>query len=122
MDVQIVTHEVRLQKWTDIVKTCRSSGKTIKKWCADNDIDIKRYYYWQRKVYLQTCREMETVQKSIHTTFPCDETPVFAEINLPKNNAGNIAVSIHRDTMQVNVYSGADAATVETVFASLRQL
>ena len=85
MDVQIVTHEVRLQKWTDIVKTCRSSGKTIKKWCADNDIDIKRYYYWQRKVYLQTCREMETVQKSIHTTFPCDETPVFAEINLPKN-------------------------------------
>ena len=63
---------------------------------------------------------METVQKSMHTRFP--EKTVFAEINLPKNNAGNIAVSIHRDTMQVNVYSGADAATVETVFAALRQL
>ena len=99
MDVQVVTHEVRLQKWIGIVKSCRSSGKTIKVWCEDNDINLKSYYYWQRKVCLETCREIEVVQKSIPEVLPIKEKTVFAELSIPKNNVGKIAVSIQRENM-----------------------
>lgn len=94
MDVQVVTHEIRLQKWMDIVKDCRSSGKTIKAWCNENGIDLKRYYYWQRKVCLATCREMDTVQKSMPKVLPIKDKPVFAELSIPRDNVGKIAVSI----------------------------
>ena len=122
MDVQVVTHEVRLQKWISIVKSCRSSGKTIKVWCEDNDINLKSYYYWQRKVCLETCREIAGVQKSMPEVLPIRKKPVFAEISIPKNNVGEIAVSIQRDNMHINVYSGADTSTVEAVFVALKKL
>ena len=44
------THEMRLMKWTAIIKECRSSGKTVTAWCSENNISSKSFYYWQRKV------------------------------------------------------------------------
>ena len=122
MDVQVVTHEVRLQKWIGIVKACRSSGKTIKVWCDENGVNVKTYYHWQKKVCLETCRDIETIQKSMPEVLPKKEKIIFAELNIPRNNVGKIAVSIKRDNMNINVYSGADSSTVETVFAALRTL
>jgi hypothetical protein len=111
-----------MQKWIGIVRDCRSSGKTIKTWCDDNGINLKSYYYWQRKVCLETCREIEAVQKPMPEVLPIKEKSVFAELSIPKNNVGKIAVSIQRDNMHINVYSGADTSTLETVFATLRKL
>ena len=122
MDVQVVTREVRMQKWIGIVKDCRSSGKTIAVWCDENDVNVKTYYYWQRKVCLETCRDIETVQKSMPKSLPSKEKTVFAELNIPRNNVGTIAVSIQRDNMYINVHSGADTLTIESVFAALRKL
>lgn len=122
MDVQVVTHEVRMQKWISTVETCRSSGKTIKAWCAENGVNLKSYYYWQRKVCLETCREITTVQKSLPEIVPNNGKTVFAELSIPKNNTGKIAVNVQLDNMQINVYSGADASTIEIVFAALRKL
>lgn len=47
-----ITHEVRLANWADIIKRCheRPEGQTAKQWIADNGINIKTYYYWQRRV------------------------------------------------------------------------
>ena len=47
MNMKKISHEMNLQKWTQIVEECRISGKTAVKWCAENDINIKTYYYWQ---------------------------------------------------------------------------
>ena len=122
MDVQVVTREVRMQKWIGIVKACRSSGKTIAVWCDENDVNVKTYYYWQRKVCLETCRDIETVQKSMPKSLPNKEKTVFAELNVPRKDVGTIAVSIQRDNMYINVHSGADTLTIESVFAALRNL
>ena len=122
MDVQVVTHEVRLQKWIGIVKACRSSGKTIKVWCDENGINYKTYYHWQKKVCLETCRDIETVQKAIPKALPSKENTIFAELNVSRNNVGKIAVSVQRDNIHINVYSGADTSTIESVFAALRKL
>ena len=67
-------------------------------------------------------RDIETVQKAMTKVLPNKEKTVFAEINIPRNNVGTIAVSVQRDNMYLNVYSGADTSTIETVFAALRKL
>lgn len=44
------THQIRLQRWTQIIQECSNSTLTKNAWCLQNDIPIKTYYYWQRKV------------------------------------------------------------------------
>lgn len=44
MNMKKISHEMNLQKWTQIVEECRNSGKTAVKWCAENGINIKTYY------------------------------------------------------------------------------
>jgi hypothetical protein len=122
MDVQKITHEVRLQQWGSIVKDCRSSGKSIKAWCAENSINIKTYYYWQKKVCQLTFRELSVSQKPNFGAVPMSGGSVFAEISVPKSNSGRLAVTIHHNNTEVNIYYGADAATVETAIQALRNL
>lgn len=122
MDVQKVTHEVRLQQWDNIVKDCRSSGKTIIAWCAKNNINIKTYYYWQKKVCQATCRELTVSRKSNLEPVPMNEDSVFAEINVPENSSRRLAVTIRHNGTEINIYSGADAAIVETALQAVRNL
>lgn len=44
------THAVRLEQWTKLVQCCADSGLTKKEWCSQNNIKLKTYYYWQRRV------------------------------------------------------------------------
>ncbi len=122
MDVQKITHEVRLQQWGNIVKDCRSSGKSIKAWCAEKSINIKTYYYWQKKVCQVACRELVVGQKRNFEAVPINSGSVFAEISVPKSNSGRLAVTIHHNNTEVNIYCGADAAIVETALQALRSL
>ena len=50
-----ITHEVRLANWADIIKRCqeRPEGQSAKQWIADNGINEKTYYYWQRRVRME---------------------------------------------------------------------
>ena len=47
-----ITHDVRTAQWAEIVRKCheRPAGQSAKKWLADNGINEKQYYYWQRRI------------------------------------------------------------------------
>lgn len=47
-----ITHEIRLSNWKTVIEQCslRPEGQTVKQWLADNGINEKTYYYWQRRV------------------------------------------------------------------------
>lgn len=126
MGVQTVAHEIRLQKWGSIVKECRGSGKPIKTWCAENNINLKTYYHWQKLVCQDTCQEISlTSAKNLnHPLEPvhANSDVVFAELNLTKPHAGKVALTINRRDMQIHIYCGADQATVETVLLALKGL
>jgi hypothetical protein len=123
MDVQKVTHEIRLQQWIGIIKECRGSGKSVKSWCKEKGISEKGYFYWQRRVREAACQELSTYQEqqAVKAT-PCDtNTPVFAECRIPEDNhAGRTAVTIHLNRAVVEIHHGADAATIESVLRTLR--
>jgi hypothetical protein len=122
MDVQKLTHEVRLQQWGRTVKDCRNSGKSVKSWCAENNINIKTYYYWQRKVCQSTCREL--VMNHPQPTLAITPTPtaVFAELCKPNPPSGQLALTIQHKHMEIQIYRGADAAIVETALLAIRNL
>lgn len=67
------THEMRLAQWTQIIHECRTSNMTVKDWCQENNINDKRFYYWQRrirgKVY-DTLQDTETSQQPHFVQLP----------------------------------------------------
>lgn len=71
MSVKDSTHEYRLSQWLTIIKECRSSGMPVKRWCEQNDVNEKRFYYWQRKL-------REAASKSLPTTM---EQPTFVQVS-----------------------------------------
>ena len=58
MDTQEVKRQYRLNQWIEIVRQCRSSGQTVSAWCAENNINPKRYYYWLRCVREAACEAL----------------------------------------------------------------
>lgn len=60
MNTQEVKRQHRLNQWIEIVRQCRSSGQTVSAWCAENNINPKRYYYWLRCVRMAACELLPT--------------------------------------------------------------
>lgn len=119
MEVKALTHEVRIQQWSQIVKTCRSSGKTIKGWCSENNINLKTYYHWQKRVCEKTCAELAVRTEQAPENAVVGSGPRFAELSIAKPNAGKVALTICHPAMQIHIYGGADTIMVETVLRAL---
>lgn len=122
MNVQKLTHEVRLQQWGNTVKECRNSGKSVKSWCAEHHINIKTYYYWQKKVCRATCRELAMNQPQPSATVNATHIPLFAELRKPDQPSGQLALSIQHNHTEIKIYRGADTAIVETALAAIINL
>ena len=43
------TSDVRLARWLPIIEECAASGMPKKDWCKEHNIELKKFYYWQRK-------------------------------------------------------------------------
>ena len=43
-------HKSKLQEWALTVQECRSSVKTVKQWCIENNISVTTYYRWEREI------------------------------------------------------------------------
>ncbi len=50
MNISKVTHQVKLDRWTAILKEQNSSGLSIKDWCSQNGITRDQFFYWKRKL------------------------------------------------------------------------
>lgn len=70
MDTQEVKRQHRLKQWIEIVRQCRSSGQTVSAWCAENNINPKRYYYWLRCVRIAACELLPTSGSSESSIVP----------------------------------------------------
>lgn len=48
--ITAVKEEVRLHDWAARIAAQQASGMTVQKWCAENGINSKTYYYHLRKL------------------------------------------------------------------------
>lgn len=42
------THQIRCERWMNIITECQQSGMTKKAWCQMHGVNEKTMYYWQR--------------------------------------------------------------------------
>ena len=86
MDMRTVTKQVRLTYWANIMRKRSESKKTVKRWCLEQGIHEKTYFYWQRKLREAVIEDFEETQKQVNKGTPLTieeskiTTPQFIEI------------------------------------------
>ena len=104
--LQVYNEQAKLAEWAQIVSRCRGSGLSVRQWCQENGINISSYYKWQRKVYAAAQAQQESR---------------FVEVTPVQPAAvGNVAVTVRIAGAELDIHSGADAATVEAVLRAVK--
>ena len=90
-----ITHEVRLEQWTQIINECLASGMNKTEWCRKNGISDKSFFYWQRRIRLETYKNNteaalpEIADSSV--SVPVQTT--FVELKSPVQQAKEISLT-----------------------------
>ena len=102
MNVSTAKHQAQLSEWRARVAACRSSGKSVRAWCAEQNIGLKTYYRWEREI-------LQITGKS----FADASAPVFAELSAPSNvPEKSVVATVRIGAASLDVYSGADTEIV----------
>ena len=110
-------HESYLQLWRGRVMECRNSGKSVAVWCADNGINIKTYYYWQKKVW---DKATNTMIHSNQGELPQTEPVQFAQVNLGcMETSSDADIVIRKDSWTVEVRNTASPILLTTVIQAV---
>ena len=119
--IQSVKSELRLQHWAKIIAECQASTQTVKAWCEANDIHIKTYCYWLRKLRQRTLDSMPACQNSNLATAPAETPLTFRPLEVESPVSGmKAAVIVHLPQATLEVASGTDQRTLEAVLLALR--
>lgn len=105
--------EFRIKQWTKIIQTCQTSGMTVVSWCSQNNVNIKSYYYWLRRVRYLACETGSLVPQKL------DQQIVPVPFQQPKASA---AVTIHLSSICVDIHDGTSRETIEAVLSALKTI
>ena len=106
-------NEFRKRQWAQIIQNCQESGITVVAWCKQNNVKIKSYYYWLRRIRSIAC-ESSSMQPSVNN-------PQIVPVSL-RQQKQSAAVTIHLPSVSVDIYNGAARETIETVIAELKSI
>ena len=86
---------------------CRSSGLPVGQWCQENGIAVSTYFSWQRKVF-QALKEVQEV--------------TFAEVPIMEHSqhSGHIIAAMEVSDVRIQVYAGADKATLQAILQAAK--
>ena len=109
-------HESYLQLWRGRVMECRNSGKTIAVWCKENGINIKTYYFWQKRVW---DKETQTLIQSGQNQLPQAQAVQFAQVNLGMETSSDADIVIRKDDWTVEIRNTANPALLNAVLQAV---
>ena len=94
-----VKQELRLKEWSEQINEQQASGLTVQKWCEENDVNLKTYYYHLRKVREQC---METAPAIVPVSVPRSDENINIEknglqISLPADISADILTALVRE-------------------------
>ena len=64
-----ITTDVRTRAWTSIVTECNSSSLSKQEWCRQNNVSIKSFYYWQRKLRMEAAQHSGFAEVTVEPQF-----------------------------------------------------
>lgn len=105
--LQRANQQHRLVKWSRRVEACRSSGLPVAQWCRENGIAVSTYFSWQRKVF----QALKEVREVAFAEVPIMERPQFS---------GQIVAAMEVSDVRIQVYAGADEATLQAILQAAK--
>lgn len=105
--VTAVKSEYRMRQWMAKIEECRVSGTSVKAWCEANNINIKSYYYWLRKIRNMVCEEAEV------------QAIVPVQI---KRRVSAAAVTVSMGGIILEIADGTSSETIGAVLETCRRL
>ncbi len=110
-------HESYLQLWRGRVMECRNSGKSVAVWCAENGINIKTYYYWQKQVWDKATNAIIPRGQSGD---PQAHLVQFAQVNLvPDNPSTDADIVIRKNSWTVEIRNTANVSLLSIVLQAV---
>jgi hypothetical protein len=121
LNTRAVTQKYRLNKWTDIIRECRSSGQTVTAWCTEHDINPKSYYYWLKKVRLAACEALTPINSENSLIVPIDISTQTTHSNSEiKSMSSDIVIRIGSITLELS--NNASAALIENTLRAIQNV
>lgn len=115
-----VKSQLRLQQWAKIISDCQASDMTVVAWCEANNINIKSYYYWLRKVRNHTLEQMPELTENLPVPM-VDDPVTFKKLDVhTPAPAAAAAVIIRLPNATVEVSEGTSQQTVQAVLMALQ--
>ena len=115
----VATHNSKMALWMERIRTCRSSGMPVTKWCEENNVGTKSYYYWMRKIKREAFESLPSESAATVPMIQNSNTPVFSKIELPKDSAGAAAVTIRMNGINIDIQNGASAAIIKNALRTV---
>ena len=115
-----ITHQVRIEHWTQIMNECLNSGMNKTEWCRANGISDKQFFYWQRILR----KEAFAASTSTGSAQQADETSPqkisFAEISIPikqesVRNGFHPDIILRKGTVSVEISNSVSAELLSRI-------
>ena len=99
--LQVMNMDQTAAEWAARIRSCRSSGLSVRQWCSEHNLSPQTYYRWQRRLF-----DMVKAQQKVQ----------FADVT-PKrlSSVGSVAVTVRIAGAEADIHNGADAATVQAL-------
>ena len=119
MDTRKMAMEIRLNHWAQAMHERRTSGLSIRRWCRENGVGEKTYYYWQRKLREAACRELQPPEpESVETSL----VPSGWAVCEPADKAKSDMLLIEIGKCRVNVTGETAPELLATVCRALASI
>lgn len=108
--------QAKLEHWRTQIIDCRSSGMSVRGWCAEHKISTKTYYRWEKEILSSAAGEL------VPAVSVPEPPAAFVELpSLPEQQTmGGMVASIQIGKGKADIYSGADAAVVRAICQVLK--
>lgn len=121
MNTREVTHNYRMNQWTEIIKECRSSGQTVSSWCAEHNINPKSYYYWLRRVREAACEALPSLSDGNDAIVPVNFS-IDAARRIPKNQEASPGILLRFGSVTLELYNNTSPALIENTIKALQNV
>ena len=122
------TQNQKLDLWINRIKECRSSELTVRKWCEQQNIGVKPYYYWMGKIKreLFDASLPSIVESPIKDQVPAEQT-IFSKIQTISEEVSvekpfeKPAATLRVNNLSLDIHNGADQFTIEFTLQAIKR-
>lgn len=102
--------DLRLQHWAEIIREANNSGLSKSEWCRQNNIKIRKFFYWQKALRERLLDQGGTSEDDICLAQPTPMLPVsepdFFEITSMNNQTSDIFSTASKNGSSIEMRFG----------------